>query len=305
MIDTIKFKLCILCIVFGILQQKEMLAQSNIKTNYKAEIDTWHAKRETTLKSETGWLTVSGLYWLDEGENTFGAGKENKIKFPEGKAEFQMGSFILLNDEVRLTILPNIEVKRNDTIFNTGIIFNKDIEEQSVILSYKKLRWFIIKRGNKYGVRLRDLDSDARQHFTHIDRFPVSEAWQIKAKFEAPTNKKTIAIHDVIGNTTETTFGGTLKFEYGGKTYALDATLEDEDDLFIVFGDYTNGNKTYGAGRFLYAKKPIEGNDVILDFNKAYNPPCAFTDFATCPLPPDQNKLPFEILAGELKYGNH
>jgi uncharacterized protein (DUF1684 family) len=272
---------------------------------YLQEIETWHQKRETNLKKETGWLTVSGLFWLDEGENTFGSSKENKIVFPAGKAAEQIGVFTLLNDEVRLTILPNVEVKRNDTLFSTGIIFNKDIEEQSVILSHRNLRWFIIKRGSRYGVRLRDLESDARKNFTHIERFAVDEKWKINAIYVAPSTKKTIPIHDVIGNTTETTFGGTLKFEVNGQTYILDATLEGEDDLFIVFGDYTNGVKSYGAGRFLYAKKPKEGNKVVLDFNKSYNPPCAFTDFATCPLPPDQNKLQFEITAGELKYGNH
>ncbi len=280
------------------------MAQTNDE-NYRKEIDHWHQNRENNLKKETGWLTVSGLFWLDEGENTFGSSKENKIIFPAGKAAEHMGSFTLLNDEVRLTILPNIAVKRNDTLFSTGIIFNKDIEEQSIILSHRNLRWFIIKRGNRYGVRLRDLESDARKNFTQIERFPVDEKWKINAIYEAPSTKKTIPIHDVIGNTTETEFGGTLKFEIDGKTFALDATLEGEDDLFIVFGDYTNGNKTYGAGRFLYAKKPKEGNKVVLDFNKSYNPPCAFTDFATCPLPPEQNKLSFEVVAGELKYGNH
>lgn len=280
------------------------IAQTN-DANYISQIELWHQNRENNLKKETGWLTVSGLFWLEEGENTFGSAKENKIVFPEGKADLKIGSFILLNDEVRLTILPQVLVKRNDTLFNTGIIFSKEIEEQSIILEHKKLRWFIIKRGKKFGVRLRDLESDARLNFTHIDRFPVDEKWKIKATFEAPKNKKTIPIHDVIGNTTETEFGGTLKFEIDGKPYSLDATLEGEDDLFIVFGDYTNGVKTYGAGRFLYAKKPKEGNKVVLDFNKSYNPPCAFTDFATCPLPPDQNKLSIEVLAGELKYGNH
>lgn len=273
--------------------------------NYRKEIESWHQNRESNLKKETGWLSVSGLFWLEEGENTFGSSKENNIVFPAGKAAEKIGSFSLHNDEVRLSIWPNIEVKRNDTLFNTGIIFNKYIEEQSVVLSHKNLRWFIIKRGNRYGVRLRDLESDARKNFTHIERFPVNEKWKINATYEAPDAKKTIPIHDVIGNTTETTFGGTLRFEIDGKSYTLDATLEGEDDLFIVFGDYTNGVKTYGAGRFLYTKKPKEGNKVVLDFNKAYNPPCAFTDFATCPLPPDQNKLPFEVLAGELKYGNH
>jgi uncharacterized protein (DUF1684 family) len=272
---------------------------------YEKEIDSWHEKREANLKKENGWLTVSGLFWLEEGENTIGSNKENKIVFPAGKADANIGKITLLNDEVSMTINAGVMVKRNDTLFSNGIVFNKNTAEQSIVLAHQNLRWFIIKRGSRYGVRLRDLESDARKNFTHIDRFPVDEKWKITAIYEAPKTKKTIPIHDVIGNTTETEFGGTLKFEVNGQTYTLDATLEGEDDLFIVFADYTNGNKTYGAGRFLYAKKPKEGNKVVLDFNKAYNPPCAFTDFATCPLPPDQNKLPIEVTAGELKYGNH
>ncbi len=114
----------------------------------------------------------------------------------------------------------------------------------------------------------------------------------------------TIAIHDVIGLTTETPYGGSLRFERNGISYKLDATLEG-DDLFIVFADKTSGLTSYGGGRFLYAKVPKVGNTVELDFNKAYNPPCAFTDFATCPLPPDQNKLELEILAGEKVYSRH
>jgi uncharacterized protein (DUF1684 family) len=290
--------------LFSLFNAAITVAQTT-QENYKKEIDIWHKKRETNLKKENGWLTVSGLFWLEEGENTIGSSKENKIVFSAGKADANVGKIVLNNDDVSMTINAGIIVKRNDTLFSNGVIFNKNTAEQSIILAHKNLRWFIIKRGARIGVRLRDLESDARKNFTHIDRFPVDEKWKISATYEAPTDKKTIPIHDVIGNTTETEFGGTLKFEFNGKTYSLDATLEGEDDLFIVFGDYTNGVKTYGAGRFLYAKKPKEGNVVILDFNKAYNPPCAFTDFATCPLPPDQNKLPFEVLAGELKYGNH
>jgi uncharacterized protein (DUF1684 family) len=297
-------KILFLCTLFILKSTMQLNAQTNDE-NYRKEINQWHQNRENNLKKETGWLTVSGLFWLDEGENTFGSSKENKIIFPVGKAAEKIGSFILSNDEVNLGILPKIEVKCSDTLFSNGIIFNKNTAEQSIILAHKNLRWFIIKRGARIGVRLRDLESDARKNFTHIERFPVNEKWKISATFMPPKDKKTIPIHDVIGNTTETEFGGTLKFEVNGQTYELDATLEGEDDLFIVFGDYTNGIKTYGAGRFLYAKKPKEGNKVVLDFNKAYNPPCAFTDFATCPLPPDQNKLPIEVTAGELKYGNH
>ena len=272
---------------------------------YKQELDAWHAKRETNLKSETGWLTVSGLFWLEEGENTVGSAKDNSIIFPAGKCDAHLGSFILTHGEVRFNAVPGMIIKKNDTLFTNGIIFNATTEEQSIILSHKNLSWFVIKRGNKYGIRLRDTESDARKNFTHISRYAVDAKWKITARLELPAQKKTIPVHDVIGNTTETTFGGILHFEMNGKTYQLDATLEGEDDLFIVFADYTSGLTTYGAGRFLYAKKPKEGNVVILDFNKAYNPPCAFTDFATCPLPPDQNKLPFEVLAGELMFGKH
>jgi uncharacterized protein (DUF1684 family) len=218
-------KIIVVVAFFISIINQPIMAQTNDE-NYRKEIDHWHQNRENNLKKETGWLTVSGLFWLDEGENTFGSSKENKIIFPAGKAAEHMGSFTLLNDEVRLTILPNIAVKRNDTLFSTGIIFNKDIEEQSIILSHRNLRWFIIKRGNRYGVRLRDLESDARKNFTQIERFPVDEKWKINAIYEAPSTKKTIPIHDVIGNTTETEFGGTLKFEIDGKTFSLDATLE-------------------------------------------------------------------------------
>jgi uncharacterized protein (DUF1684 family) len=295
----------IIVIAFFISIINEPIMAQTKDENYRKETEQWHQTREANLKKENGWLTVSGLFWLEEGENTIGSNKENKIVFPAGKADANIGKITLLNDEVSMTINAGVMVKRNDTLFSNGSIFNKNTAEQSIILAHKNIRWFIIKRGTRIGVRLRDLESDARKNFTHIERFPVNEKWKIIATFVPPTDKKTIPIHDVIGNTTETEFGGTLQFELNGKTFALDATLEGADDLFIVFGDYTNGIKTYGAGRFLYAKKPKEGNMVILDFNKSYNPPCAFTDFATCPLPPDQNKLPIEVTAGELKYGNH
>ncbi len=275
-----------------------------METSYAEQIESWHAKRVSNLKSETGWLTVAGLYWLNEGENSAGSSKANQIVFPKGKAAEKVGTFVLKNGEVTLNVLEGVIVKRNDTAFSSGVIFSEKIEEQQVILSHKNLRWFIIKRGNKYGIRMRDLESAARKEFTKIDCFPVDEKWRVTALYEAPKENKTIPIHDVIGQTTETPFGGSLSFELNGKKYKLDATLEEED-LFIVFADETSGISTYGGGRFLYAKVPKAGNQVILDFNKAYNPPCAFTNFATCPLPPDQNKLALEINAGEKIYDRH
>ena len=274
-----------------------------VENSYSNEIEQWQKNRVKSLKSEIGWLNIVGLFWLQEGENTFGSGKENKIVFPKGKADKKIGSFILKDGVVILKVSSNITVKANDKPFTTGVIFDGK-EETSIVLSHKNLRWFIIKRGNKYGVRLRDLESEALKNFTHIDRFPVNEKWKVTATYEAPQNPKTIPISDVIGLTTETPFGGTLHFEIDGKKFQLDATAEG-NELFIVFADETTAKETYGGGRFLYAVKPADGNTVILDFNKAYNPPCCFTNFATCPLPLRQNTLSISVLAGEKTYGHH
>ena len=271
------------------------------ETDYKNEIDNWHQNRIRLLKSETGWLNIVGLYWLKDGENTFGSGKENAVIFPKGKAVEKLGSFILKDGIVSLNAVSNCNIQSNGKPFITGVIFDEK-QDITIILSHKTLRWFVIKRGSKYGIRLRDLESNALKNFTTINRFPVNEKWKISAVYEAPVAGKTILINDVIGLTTETPFGGTLYFEMDGKKFQLDATLEG-NDLFIVFWDETSGNETYGGGRFLYAKKPSKGNAVMVDFNKAYNPPCSFTDFATCPLP--QNKLGCSILAGEKTYGQH
>lgn len=271
---------------------------------YKQEIDQWHVKRENRLKSETGWLTVSGLFWLSEGDNTVGADPSNLIHFPKNKCDAFLGNFQLKAGNVYFTSKAENQVKKDSSFFNSGLIFGDGMEEGMVVLAHKNLRFFIIKRGERIGIRLRDLDSEARKHFTSIERFPVDRKWCVKARFEPAKEKKTIPILDVIGQTTETPFAGTLYFELDGKKLQLDATLEGTE-LFIVFSDYTAGNTTYGGGRFLYATVPAIGNEVVLDFNKAYNPPCAFTSFATCPLPPDQNKLAVEILAGEKSYGQH
>jgi len=273
------------------------------KDAYKNEMEKWDQNRVKSLKSESGWLNIVGLFWLKEGENTFGSGKENTIIFPDGKADEKLGTFILKDGLVSLNIISNVKVFCDNKPFSGGIIFDEKMDT-TIVLSYKTLRWFIIKRGDKYGVRLRDLESDALKNFTHIDRFPVDPKWKINAIYEAPLKEKTIPINDVIGLTTETPFGGTLLFEIEGQKFQLDATLED-NELFIVFADETTGNETYGGGRFLYVDKPSDGNTVILDFNKAYNPPCSFTNFATCPLPPAQNKLAISISAGEKLYLHH
>ncbi len=179
-----------------------------------------------------------------------------------------------------------------------------DADEDTTMLRRGSLLFYLIRRGDRLGVRVKDSQSEARRNFRGLDYFPIDPGWRIEARFEPYDPPKSISVPNVLGQDNAEKSPGAVVFEHGGKTYRLDPVLErGETDYFVIFGDRTNGNETYGAGRFLYVKPPVDGRTVI-DFNKAYNPPCVFTEYATCPLPPPQNKLPIRIEAGEKEYGH-
>ncbi|MBL7817837.1 MAG: DUF1684 domain-containing protein [Saprospiraceae bacterium] len=268
-------------------------------SSYIKSIQIWHQQRIESLKSETGWLNLAGLFWLKEGKNTFGSSKTNDIVFPKGAEK--LGSFTLINEEVTVDIDPKAQVFIKNDAVSTLKIFPTD---KNLIMQSSSLRWFIIKRGPKIGVRLRDVESDVVKHFGGIHTYPIDSTWRIKARLETSNKAKTVDITDVLGQTGPQPLAGTLVFKISGKTYRLDA-IDEGNDLFIIFADDTNGKETYGSGRFLYAQKPDANGVVYLDFNKAINPPCAFTPYATCPLPPKQNKLVLAILSGEKNFGDH
>ncbi|WP_461041454.1 DUF1684 domain-containing protein [Spirosoma harenae] len=272
--------------------------------SYKEQIDQWHQKRVNSLKSENGWLNLIGLFWLKDGKNSIGQGPDFDVPFPT--TDNKLAEFGLLNlekDEVRFTPNPGASVSaEGKPITESLVVFSPDAKP--TVLANGSLRWVIIKRGDKFGVRVRDLESASVKSFPGIDRFPVAENWRIKARLETPPTPQTIPIINVLGQTTDYPLVGTLVFEKDGKTYRLQAAGESEK-LFIIFGDATNKIDTYGAGRFLYADKPGDDKIVTLDFNQAVNPPCAFTTFATCPLPPKQNRLTLAVTAGEKRYGEH
>lgn len=286
--------------IFSLVVLTVMLFSFKTDDAYVREIKLWHEKREADLKTEQGWLNLAGLFWLEPGVNTFGADTDNKIIFPSGKSAGQLGAFILKDGQVTLEATPNAEIYAGDKPVTNMTIFPA---EQQVILKHKSLRWFVIKRGEKYAVRLKDLESPFLKEFKGVDTFPVDEAWKLKAKFE-PTQGRKIAILDVTGKLDEQDSPGVLVFVVKGKTYKLDA-LESEGKLFVIFGDKTNKKETYGAGRFVYAALPDADGFTTLDFNKSINPPCAFTPYATCPLPPKQNVLTVAIPAGEKNYEVH
>ncbi len=269
---------------------------------YLSVIQQWQQKRLTSLKSPTGWLNLAGLFWLKAGENTVGADAANAIIFPKDRAPDFVGSFILQDSVVTFQARPGIAVTHHDSAV-TSIVMRNDQQKNPTQLALGSLSWTIIKRGERFGVRLRDHQHPQLQQFDGIETFPVDSTWRLEAEFEANYPPKLIAIPTVLNTINEEPSPGALVFKIDGKTHRLDATGKMTDsELFVIFADQTNGEETYGAGRFLYVSTPDARGKSIIDFNKAYNPPCAFTEFATCPLPPEQNKLPVSITAGEKKY---
>jgi hypothetical protein len=267
---------------------------------YKTEVEAWHQERIAGLKGNNGWLNLAGLFWLKEGANTFGSDDSNDMVFPKGKIPDKAGVFMLLNGIVTLTSLPEVEIFSNEQPVRSAVVFHPDSTGQPK-LAYGSLQWFIIKRDDQYGVRLRDLKRSAVEEFHGIERYDVDPAYRVVARLEVPPVVKKIDITNVLGQTTAQDSPGTLVFTLQGKEYRLDALMED-NELFVIFGDATNIKETYPSGRYVYASMPGTDGTTILDFNKSYNPPCAFTPFATCPLPPSQNVLPIAITAGEKNY---
>ncbi|QRR00267.1 DUF1684 domain-containing protein [Dyadobacter sandarakinus] len=291
-----KYKIHYLFVLAAVLCSSAFTRNDNA---YEQEIREWHAQRIEHLKQESGWLNLAGLYWLHEGSNTFGADEKNDILFPKERSKPFLGEFVLNKGNVTLHAGPGAEIFNGDQPVTSLDIFPGG---EAVTLKHNSLRWFVIKRGDKYAIRLRDLESPYLKEFTGIDRFPVETKWRVKARFE-PTTGRTVAITDVTGRTDEQVSPGRLVFTRDGQEYSLDA-VGTTDELFIIFADLTNKTETYGSGRFLYSSVEKDGS-AWLDFNKAINPPCAFSPYATCPLPPKQNKLALAVKAGEMRYGEH
>lgn len=268
---------------------------------YKEKIRQWRDKRLKNLKSPEGWLNLAGLYWLDPGKNTLGSDSAMDVVFP-GKAPERLGSLHLNNGQIRFRPHQDVRILNDGDTLKGETELTSDAKGSPDQLSHGSLKWFVIKRGDQHAIRLRDLESPLLEKVDHIPAFPVKPGWKIRATFVAYEEPKSIEIPNVLGGTYQDETPGELRFEYNGKQYTLQPTGTKES-LFVVFGDDTNAGETYGGGRFLVVEGPNEDNITFLDFNKAYNPPCAFTPYATCPLPPRENILPFQVKAGEKEPG--
>lgn len=271
-------------------------------SGYRAEIERWRQNREAQLKADDGWLTLAGLFWLKEGENSIGSDASNSIVLPAGRAPGKLGMLELHNGVT--TFKPEPGALTRDGKPATAEILKPDTSGTPDIVRIKALSLLVIQRGSRYGIRLRDNNNEMRRRFTGLKYFPVNEEYRLKAKFVPYNPAKVIAVPNILGGTENESSPGYAEFTLQGQVLRLDPILED-GRLFFIFKDLTAGKETYPAGRFLSAEMPGgEAGEVVLDFNKAYNPPCAFTAYATCPLPPKQNQLPVRIEAGELRYGH-
>lgn len=298
---SLKILVFIFLMVTACTRAKEKPLASLDSASYKLEIDKWRKNRVDELKAEGGWLNLAGLFWLKEGINLFGSNDDNDIRFPTGKIPGRAGYFLVNQGTVSISVTPQVSIKQDGKPMENGIIFSPD-STTNPTLEYGSLKWFIIQRDKAVGVRLRDLESEGIQKFKGIVNYPTDIAWRIEATVEYAIDPKRIDITNVLGQTTSQVSPGTLVFRVNDKEYRLDALEGGKDELFIIFGDSTNEQETYPSGRYVYVSGPDANGRTILDFNKAYNPPCAFTAFATCPLPPKQNILNLSVTAGEKKY---
>ncbi|MGD2086932.1 MAG: DUF1684 domain-containing protein [Candidatus Aminicenantes bacterium] len=267
------------------------------EAEYSAKIRAWQQKRLQGLKNKNGWLSLAGLFWLKEGKNTFGSDKDNDLVIKDVKAPAHMGTFFLKKEEVRFVASAEGNVLHEGKEISELKLEN-DEKGKPTVLHCGSLSWYVIKRGNRLGVRLKDSQHPRLNKLEKIDTFPVDPQWRIEAVLERFKQPRQVTIPNVLGTESQEDIQGTLVFEIKGKEYRL-MPLGSKGPLFVIFADETNGTETYGGGRFLSVAEPDPQGRTVIDFNKAYNPPCVFSEYATCPLPPFENQLELRVTAGE------
>lgn len=271
---------------------------------YQASIDAWHQERIASLREPEGWLSLAGLYWLHKGDNTFGSAPENDIVFPYENAPARMGTLVVDHGTVELRVRAGVDIVSNGQPVES-LIVKSDAGGTPTRLEWGSLVWYVIERGDQLGIRLKDREHPRLEAFEGIPRFPVDRDWRIAAEFQPYDSIKTIPIPTVLGTQSGQSCPGALVFTHRGCTYTLEPLAASaREPFFLIFADSTNGKSTYPSGRFLVVDPPDDDGSTFIDFNRAYNPPCSFSPYATCPLPPPQNTLPFAVTAGE-RFSGH
>ena len=264
---------------------------------YVKSVQEWRERADKGLRRDNGWLTLAGRYVMKPGVNTFGTGKGNDVVFPEGLGAERMGTLTVEPGRVIVKLEPGLTLSK-DGVAMTEKVMGTDLETRDWV-SMGRAAFHVIERDGRYVLRLADNESDVRKRFGGRVWYDVKGPYRVKAKYVPYDPPRRIAIVNVLDETSEEPAPGYVEFRLHGRTHRLDA-VGDDGGLFFVFRDATAGETTYGPGRFLYVeKRPQPGEAFWLDLNRAYNPPCAFSEFTTCPLPPKQNILKVKVEAGE------
>lgn len=278
-----------------------VLAAADTGEPYRHEVEQWRADRVRKLTADYGWLTVVGLDWLKEGDNRVGADPSSEVPLPPGSAPRRVAIISLHAGKVILHPLRGVPLTLNGKPAGETAL-----REDDDILAINHLKFYLIRRGDRAGIRLKDNDAATRKHFLGLSWYPVDPSWKIRAKYTAWPTPHVLVFHNTIGQEEKDQSPGYVTFQKDGREFRLEPTIDDDDGkLFFVMRDQTSGKSTYGASRFLYAAPLAKGAKdgfIWLDFNEAENPPCTFTAYATCPLPPPQNRLALAITAGEKNY---
>lgn len=267
--------------------------------------DAWRATRALSIGGTNGWAALAGLHWLAEGTHSVGSGPANAVRLPPGSAPERVGTLTRTGSAVRFEAAPGVDVRLRGVPV-TAADLKSDAQGKADELAVGRVQFWLLERGERRAIRVRDPESPERRAFRGIPTAPFAPRWAIRARLEPASPPRRVRIDDVTGGSTTEEVAGTLVFAIDGRQHRLEALLDREaGDLWVLFGDATSGRTTYGSGRFLHAPMPDRDGWTTLDFNRAYNPPCAFTRFATCPLPPRPNWLPVAVPVGELAPAGH
>lgn len=269
--------------------------------DFSDEIATRRAERVASLTRPLGWLSLVGMHWVDPGRRSLGTAEDNDIVLAVGPAH--LGHIALVEDKVTLEPAVGAAFLIDGVPGRGSVELIPDTREGTTVITFGdgSSGFNLIERDHRFALRVRDAAAPTRTGFTRIDYYPADPSWRIPARFERHPEGSTIPIANVVNQIEATPNPGAVVFERDGQSYRAEALIDDDGSLFLVFADRTSGKDTYGGGRMLNAPFP-EGDEVVLDFNLAYNPPCAFNDYSTCPLPPPENRLNLAVTAGEKKY---
>ncbi len=270
-----------------------------VPADWRRQVEQWRLERERSLRAEDGWLTLVALAWFGDDPLTVGTGDDVDVRLAAGSAPVRVGTFRVVDHRVLFEAAPGVQATVDGRSVEQ-VVLHTDADEQPDVVRVGRVSIFAIDRDGRLALRIKDPEAPARRRFHGLDWYPVDVRWRVAARYEPFDEPREVTIPTATGYDSRMVAPGRLVFELGGRSLSLVAFSEHagEDGFFVVFRDRTSGETTYGAGRYLQVDPPRDGA-TVLDFNRAYNPPCAFTSLATCPYPPPENHLPVAIEAGE------